>query len=100
MKLSMSMSSSKSTVRMYLISDPLLALLRLANWKRGFSKIKPIATLEPGPQYYRITSHYETLRIFAGRQICLSDGSRRQLFDEKSPALQGSAARYSRRNLP
>jgi hypothetical protein len=31
--------------------------LRLANWKRGLSKIKRIETLEGTPQYYRITSH-------------------------------------------
>jgi len=55
---------------MYLIQI-LPALLRLANWKLGFTKIKRIETMEPGPQYYRITSHYDTLRIFAGRQICL-----------------------------
>src|SRR5467141_3745781 len=41
------------------------ALLRLANWKLGFTKIKRIETLEPGPQYYHITGHYETLRMFA-----------------------------------
>src|SRR2546425_3469597 len=74
MKLSMSTSSSKSTVKMYLIQI-LSALLRLANWKLGFTKIKRIETLEPGPQYYRITSHYETLRIFAGLQILLSESA-------------------------
>src|SRR2546428_13419583 len=44
-------------------------LLRLANWKRGFSKIKRIETLEPSPQYYRITSHYETLRMICGHTL-------------------------------
>jgi len=50
---------------MYLIQI-LLALLRLANWKRGFRKIKRIETLETGPQYYRITNHYDTLRMIYG----------------------------------
>src|SRR2546425_11431050 len=74
MKLSMSTSSSKSTVKMFLIQI-LSALLRLANWKLGFTKIKRIETLEPGPQYYRIGSHCDTLQIFAGRQICLLEGA-------------------------
>src|SRR6267143_3294331 len=74
MKLSMSTSSSKSTVKMYLIQI-LLALLRLANWKLGFWKIKRIETMDPGPQYYHITSHYETLRIFAGLQILLLESA-------------------------
>ena len=33
----------------------LLALLRLANWKLGFSKIKRIETIETSPQYYRVS---------------------------------------------
>src|SRR2546425_13347022 len=68
MKLSMSTSSSKSTVKMYLIQI-LSALLRLANWKLGFSKIKRIETLEPGPQYYRIGSRSDTLRMVCGHTL-------------------------------
>src|SRR5437016_14374336 len=40
------------------------ALLRLANWKLAFSKIKRIETLETSPQYYRISYPSTTPRIW------------------------------------
>src|SRR6266566_2007006 len=69
MKLSMSMSSSKSTVRMYLISDPLGVSYVSPSGNVGFSEIKRIETFEPGPQYYHITSHYDTLRMIYGHSL-------------------------------
>src|SRR5438552_17661901 len=72
MKLSMSMSSSKSTVRMYLISDPLGVSYVSPSGNGGFSEIKRIETFEPGPQYYRIASHYDTLRSFDGHALVMS----------------------------
>src|SRR5438552_16237997 len=69
MKLSMSMSSSKSTVRMYLISDPLGVSYVSPSGNVGFSEIKRIETFEPGPQYYRIASHYDTLRKICGHTL-------------------------------
>ena len=51
---------------MYLISDPLGVSYVSPSGNVGFSEIKRIETFEPGPQYYRIASHYDTLRTIYG----------------------------------
>jgi len=59
---------------MYLISDPLGVSYVSPSGNVGFSEIKRIETFEPGPQYYRIASHYDTLRSFDGHGLVMSMG--------------------------
>ena len=48
--------------------SPLLLSVSLDK-QRSLLKVKRIVTPEPSPQYYRVTGHYETLRMLAGPDV-------------------------------